>query len=472
MTAGDAPETVTICERGRRGLYADDDGVTVRNGKSRASRFAWGEISRFADGSGQNEGNYYWVLVIVLQTGREVPVPCTRGSPAPETLEAVRQVAERHGIPADLTGAPMKDGRPAGRSLYQDPGGQAGLRFWDGEQWSPLLPLDLRKPRSIAVRQAPGSWPALPTADGHWAYPATRARRLALLFTVYATVSVALLTGGLIVELWWNRGAHHGHASGGTWFVFGGLAALSAYRAWTVRRFYLRLDEAANGAPGGVGTPVWAVGTPLPPEVTGDVPLPADVIGAGPAPRRRRIVPLMAAGISVVAAISATVIVLGSSSSHKPEATQARKPTQAGTPTWAPAVQRLLIDQLRPGDCLQGPPDVNTARWWPYVVTAIPCSEGHIAEVYFFSANYWPKDMAYPGHAKLVRQASAECRKTFQAYDGVPLSGSQLSFADMTPRNRGNWIAGDRLLLCTTYLWTPWYHRGQPMYDSIKHSDL
>jgi hypothetical protein len=134
MTMGDAPETVTVCKRGRGGLYADDHRVTVRNGKSRASRFAWGEVSRFADGSGQNEGNSFWMLVIVLQTGREVPVPCTGGSPTSETLDAVRQVAERYGIAADVTGVPMKDGRPAGRGLYQDPGGQAGLRYWDGGQ--------------------------------------------------------------------------------------------------------------------------------------------------------------------------------------------------------------------------------------------------------------------------------------------------------------------------------------------------
>jgi hypothetical protein len=207
---------------------------------------------------------------------------------------------------------------------------------------------------------------------------------------------------------------------------------------------------------------------PVPPEVTGDFPLPADVTDAGPPPRRRRIVPSIAAGASVVAAVAATVIVLDTSSAHKPAATQARAPTQPP----APAVQRLLIDQLRPGDCLQGPPDVNTTRWWPYVVTAVPCIEPHIAEVYFFSAHYWPMNMAFPGHAKLAHQASAECRKTFQTYDGIPLSGSQLTFVDISPWNRGNWSSGDRLLLCSAYHWTPWYPRGQPMYWSIKRSDL
>jgi hypothetical protein len=41
MTVDDAPGTVTICKRGRMGLYADDHGLTVRSAASRARRFAW-----------------------------------------------------------------------------------------------------------------------------------------------------------------------------------------------------------------------------------------------------------------------------------------------------------------------------------------------------------------------------------------------------------------------------------------------
>lgn len=121
-------------------------------------------------------------------------------------------------------------------------------------------------------------------------------------------------------------------------------------------------------------------------------PLPADVIDAEPSSWRRRIVPLTAAGTSVVAAVAATVVVLSSSAfAHKPSAT-AGPPWQAHVP----ATRELTIDQLRAGDCLQGPPDINTARSWPNVVTAIPCADKHLAEVYFFSANYWPTGMAFP----------------------------------------------------------------------------
>jgi hypothetical protein len=182
----------------------------------------------------------------------------------------------------------------------------------------------------------------------------------------------------------------------------------------------------------------------------------------------------VAAGIAVVAAVAAAVIVLEDSAAHKAAAPQARTSARAHPPTQAsaPVVRRLLIGQLRAGDCLQGPPDVNAAKRWPYIVTAVPCTETHIAEVYFYSAHYWAKDMAFPGHAKLVHQASTECRKIFRSYDGMPLSQSQLTFTDVSPRNRANWSSGDRLLLCSAYHWTPWYKRGQVMYWSIKGSDL
>jgi hypothetical protein len=248
MTVDDAPGTVTICKRGRMGLYADDHGLTVRNTASRARRFAWAEISHFADGRVLNDGDYSWILHIVLHTGRKVPATCTSGSPTPETLTAIRQVAERYGIPADLAGVPMKKGRPAQRALYHDPGGQAGLRYWDGRQWSPLLPPDVGKWSSRLVRKSPGSWPTLPTADGRWTYAATQATRWTAWLAVFAAVSAALLAAGLAIELWWDPGTHHRHLNGWAFCAFGGLTALYAYVAWRNRRLYLKLDEAANGA--------------------------------------------------------------------------------------------------------------------------------------------------------------------------------------------------------------------------------
>src|SRR5258708_35470169 len=96
---------VTTCERGRLGLYTDDQGLIVRNAASRPRRFAWKAVSRFAAGSSQKEGEYSWVLLIALHTGRNIPVHCTTtASPSPETLTPIRQAAGRSRIQAPRTG--------------------------------------------------------------------------------------------------------------------------------------------------------------------------------------------------------------------------------------------------------------------------------------------------------------------------------------------------------------------------------
>jgi hypothetical protein len=227
--------------------------------------------------------------------------------------------------------------------------------------------------------------------------------------------------------------------------------------------------DAGSGPPMTVGdtdAPAWAVGTPLAPEATGGFPLPADVTGGEPSPRRRRIVPLTAAAVTLVAAMAVTAIVLGKTSAHTPAATQAPTPAAARTPV----TRELTIGQLRAGDCLQGPPDINTARSWPEIATAVPCSDKHLSEVYFFSADYWPAAMAFPGHATIAHQARMECRKVFQAYDGAPLPASELSFHYTSPWNRADWDSGGRLLLCTAYVWDSQYPQGVPLYSSIKGS--
>src|SRR5215472_12228500 len=111
MTVDDPSDSVIICSRGRSGLVADDQGVTVRD-RGFTRRFAWSDVSHFADGIEPAEygGSYLWVLEIVLRAGGTRRVLCTRALvAAPEILIAVRQVAERYGIPADLAGVPMRD---------------------------------------------------------------------------------------------------------------------------------------------------------------------------------------------------------------------------------------------------------------------------------------------------------------------------------------------------------------------------
>jgi hypothetical protein len=194
-----------------------------------------------------SKGSYSWALDIVRHTGRKVTVLTL--SPSPETLAAIRQVAARYGIPADVTGILSDSGRPADRGLYEDPGGQAGLRYWDGKQWSPLLPPDVGKPGTVG--RSHRSWSALPTAEGRWT--GREARRLAVQCALRAAVSAALLAWPLLSEFGLYPFRQHEHVDVGGWlalYLFAVLFALGARRFWRERRFLLKLDDAANGSAG------------------------------------------------------------------------------------------------------------------------------------------------------------------------------------------------------------------------------
>lgn len=248
MTMDEAQGTVTIYRSGRTGMYADDYGVTVRNGASRTLRFAWAEIGCFADGARYSEGSYFWVMHIVLHSGRKVMASVPNN---PETLAAIRQVADRYGVPADLAGVPVKNGRPVRRDLYEDPGGQAGLRYWDGKQWSPLLPPDIGKPGTI--KKSLGSWSALPTAEGRWTGAKTEAVRTAMIFALMAAVSAALLAWTLLNEVGFYHVGQRDHWGVGMWLVLYVTAALMANIArgnWRHRKLLVKLDEAANRSAG------------------------------------------------------------------------------------------------------------------------------------------------------------------------------------------------------------------------------
>lgn len=254
MTAEDALEAVTICKRGRTGLYADDLGLSVRGSKSAGVRFAWADIDCFADGGHKSDDGDSWVLVIVLRTGQRVPVDCTEGSgeAVPETLAAIRQVACHYEVPADLTGVPMTaDGRPVRSGLYEDPGGQPGLRYWDGTQWSPLLALHSGKAGWLwgePVRKSAGFWSDFPVADGRWNYAAIRARWATVGLACLAAVTAALLTVGFVIWLWWDHGSSHRQIDAAQWFWSAVLAAAFAMFPRRSRGFYRKLDKASRAS--------------------------------------------------------------------------------------------------------------------------------------------------------------------------------------------------------------------------------
>jgi len=110
MTADSGAEPLTIGEGQGSFLRADEEGLLMRNVWGLPRRIAWTEISQFTDGKQVKEGNAYWLLVIVLHTGKRAVAHGTHSwfRQPEETVKVIRELAERHGIPADLTGLPPK----------------------------------------------------------------------------------------------------------------------------------------------------------------------------------------------------------------------------------------------------------------------------------------------------------------------------------------------------------------------------
>jgi hypothetical protein len=133
------------------------------------------------------------------------------------------------------------------------------------------------------------------------------------------------------------------------------------------------------------------------------------------------------------------------------------------------AVQQVTTDQLRAGDCIQGPADINSASTWPDVVSVVPCTQRHIAEV-FYSANHWPKAKAFPGNAAINKRSDAKCLNAFSAYDGSVYVESQYTYYYIDPQGRPDWDSGDRLLTCVAFLKHHGEPRGKPLYASIRGS--
>jgi hypothetical protein len=251
MAADDTSGSVTLWKSGRKGLYADDHGLTVQRSERRIRTIRWPEISRIEETGGYDSqsGMYLWGLSILLHTGEKVSANMGwYGTDAPQIAASVMQVAEGYGIPANLTGVPTRGGRPVRRGIYGDPSGQAGLRYWDGSQWSPFLPEDIARPASVILRESPDSWSALPAADGRWTYAAAQARRYGRWSAVFAIVSAMLVAGGVVARLRWDNGTND--PSFLFWLV-GVVPAGWALRALIGRRrLFLKLDRAARAAPG------------------------------------------------------------------------------------------------------------------------------------------------------------------------------------------------------------------------------
>ena len=200
---------------------------------------------------------------------------------------------------------------------------------------------------------------------------------------------------------------------------------------------------------------------------------------AGSGGRRRGPRWLLVAGISAaVAAIIAVVIVstqgghqaavvhptVGPSASTGPTTV---RPTASATPTTG----NLLLDQLQVGDCLTGSDlDLNTDNPWPKLSLAVPCSQGHTAEVFYANNNFWPKNGSYPGDKAISKAGTTACDNAFQVYVGIAYSKSQYTWTNVIP-DSSTWPGGDRALHCVAYYSTSAHPAGATLHGSIKGTD-
>jgi Septum formation len=193
--------------------------------------------------------------------------------------------------------------------------------------------------------------------------------------------------------------------------------------------------------------------------------------GQRPEPSGRRNAVILA-GLGLVLLVAVTVLVLVvttiiarsiSSTSSRSTSSPSKSATSLGFPS--------AYDGLQAGYCLVGSDlGLGTGDPLPDVFTVVPCTQQHIAEV-FFADNLWPSSPAYryPGDSRVLSQAEARCDSAFRAYDGTYSSLSSFSY-DYSNPDSTTWSGGDRLVVCIAYESTGQYPGGAPVDYSIKGS--
>jgi len=231
------------------GTRFDDHGIRVRKYFS-TRRFGWPEVSHFADGGWMNDADdQRWVLDIVLHDGRTVTTGATSSGKTarPGQLAAIRRAAARYHIPADLTGEAVTEERPVG--LYPDPGGQPGLRRWEGSEWSPWLRPDPGR-GAPAGKPAPAEvWSPLPGTEEQWHGAGSQARRAgAWSAAIFALAVIILAWAGLLA---WRDGTG---GSFGIVFSVGVFVLNAALASLGMVLYYRKIARASQAAAGNAGT--------------------------------------------------------------------------------------------------------------------------------------------------------------------------------------------------------------------------
>jgi Septum formation len=115
-----------------------------------------------------------------------------------------------------------------------------------------------------------------------------------------------------------------------------------------------------------------------------------------------------------------------------------------------PWTHHLTFTQLRPGDCLAGSNlGLGSGSAWPYTVSAVPCTQPHLAEI-TFAGNLWPTSLAtFPGVDAVTNIVDNRCQSALYTYAGE--SQPSLLYDSIAPGNARDWAAGNRLVVCMAY---------------------
>jgi hypothetical protein len=162
----------------------------------------------------------------------------------------------------------------------------------------------------------------------------------------------------------------------------------------------------------------------------------------------------------------------GSSSSASASASASTSQTQSApsSPTAAPVrtTGELTLAQFQVGDCLTGANlQLNKPTPWPKLSQAVPCTEGHTAEVFYANVNHWSKNTPFPGTDGIRKNATAACDSAFASYVGIAYSKSVYTWTDIVP-DSSSWPNGDRALRCVAYYSTNANPAGETLHSSIK----
>ena len=199
---------------------------------------------------------------------------------------------------------------------------------------------------------------------------------------------------------------------------------------------------------------------------------------AGSSGRRRGPRWLLVGGISAVVAAIIAAVIVSTHGGHAaavthPTTSPSVRPTATARPTAnaTPTTGNLLLDQLQVGDCLTGSDlDLNTDNPWPKQSLAVPCTQGHTAEVFYANNNFWPKNGSYPGNSAISKAGTTACDNAFKAYVGIAYSDSQYTWTNIIP-DATTWPGGDRALHCVAYYSTSAHPAGATLNASIKGTD-